>query len=347
MDYLEFESLLHAPARTGVLIQVVAAGGPADRAGVRLGDTLTQANGKPLRSLRDLIASLQPIEGEGDVRFDIVAVDGTARVVTLPRGQAGLSGVGVEQGKPAWRDLPDSEYEPNFAVAGREGEIWLGTRFGDNPAGYERMLVSREGDEWAYNHLTWFGGEHEGHAWAYKILVVSRHLLDRTLTTTAIENISGTEEEGQTRSTLLLADDNVWRGRAVDRSGNETTVETPVPSRAAINSYAVPLLATTLPLEEGARITVPVITEGDGSIRSRTRIECTGRDLVRVDGLERQAWRFVWAHYGSPYGNEVFWLADDRRIVRIDWGPDYGGCWCEEVPRDRIAEGIPDHIGLE
>ena len=347
MDYTEFESLLLSPACTGVIIQVVASGGPAEKADIQPGDTLTHANGTPLRTVRDLVSSLQPIEGEGDVKFDLVAADGRTRSVTLPRGQAGLGGVGVEQGRPAWRDVDDSDYEPDFSIAGREGEIWLGTRFGINPAGYERMRIRPRGEEYEYDHLTWFGGEHEGHEWAYKVRVVSRHLLDRALTTTAIEMVSGTEAEGQTRSVLELDARNVWRGTATDREGATNEVATPVPARAAINTYAVPLLATTLPLEAGARLTVPVITEGDGSVRSRTRLECTGRDRVTVDGVEREAWRFVWAHYGSPNGNEVFWIADDRRLVRIDWGPDYGGCWIEELPRGRVGEGIPDHIRVE
>ena len=66
-----------------------------------------------------------------------------------------------------------------------------------------------------------------------------------------------------------------------------------------------------------------------------------------VDGVEQFAWRFVWVHYGKLQGNEVIWVSDDRRILRIDWGPDYGGCWIEEMPRDRVDEGIPAHIRVE
>jgi hypothetical protein len=253
----------------------------------------------------------------------------------------------VEQGKPAWRDLDDSDYEPDYSIVGNDGELWLGTRFGDTPAGYERMSIRRLGEACEFDHLTWFGGEHEGNDWAYKVRVVSRHQLDRTLTTTAMEMVTGVEQEGQTRSVLELGADDVWRGTLTDRDGVEMEVETAVPARAAINTYAVPLLATTLPLKAGARLTVPVITEGDGSVRSRTRVECIGRDRVTVDGVEREAWRFVWAHYGSPNGNEVFWISDDRRLVRIDWGPDYGGCWCEEIPKERVAEGIPAHVKVE
>lgn len=57
------------PEVEGVLIRGVRQAGPADRAGLRRGDVIVEAAGRPIRSVDDLYAAL---DGEGDLELKIV-----------------------------------------------------------------------------------------------------------------------------------------------------------------------------------------------------------------------------------------------------------------------------------
>lgn len=58
--------------QTGLLLTGIAAGGPAERSGLLLGDTLLRLNGQPLKSLEDLLAILGPDTVDQRLKADIV-----------------------------------------------------------------------------------------------------------------------------------------------------------------------------------------------------------------------------------------------------------------------------------
>jgi S1-C subfamily serine protease len=69
-----------AGKRAGVLLRAVQAGGPADVAGLRVGDIITAIDGKPTpdqQTLQAVLASLQP---GTTVTIDVTRADGTAKV---------------------------------------------------------------------------------------------------------------------------------------------------------------------------------------------------------------------------------------------------------------------------
>jgi len=342
------ERRLLRPRATGLFVTWVPE--PPAAAGLAVGDTLVSAHEQPLRSVHELRAAFQPIEGESEpVPLGVVDAAGGARTLALPRGPLDLGCVPVEANRPAWDERPDAGGEPDLAFVSARQELWFAARFGETPAGYERLRVEPlpDGAGFRLDHLTRLGGETDGHAWSWRIRVASSHGRDALLSTTRVECEHGTAGQGVTRTEIELDDARVWRGARLHPDGTREVIERPMPVAAALPSYAVPLLAATMPLRAGARRTFPLLMEGDGTVRGRARLEVAGRDACRIDGLERDAWRVVWIHYGRPKGAETFWVTDDRRLVRIDWGEDYAGCWCEESTRERVAEELPDGVEPE
>ena len=69
---------------------------------------------------------------------------------------------------------------------------------------------------------------------------------------------------------------------------------------------------------------------------------------MKVDDEDVDAWCIVQRHYGlDAYGgDERMYVTDDRRLVRVDWGPNYAGCWGEAVDPADVLDGVPDHVKL-
>jgi len=101
-----------------------------------------------------------------------------------------------------------------------------------------------------------------------------------------------------------------------------------------------------MPLEEGATLTWLSAGDGSGRPASRARFRCVGRGTVAgIDG-DVEAYTFTWRSYGAhPQENDVrIHVDDERRPVRIDWGPDYGHCVSLLATRERALEGLPAHV---
>ena len=67
-----------------------------------------------------------------------------------------------------------------------------------------------------------------------------------------------------------------------------------------------------------------------------------------MKGKLTPAWCFVWKHWGEGGDNfERIHVSDERRIVRIEWGPHNGNCWCEAITKAEAGKGIPKNIKVE
>jgi hypothetical protein len=142
----------------------------------------------------------------------------------------------------------------------------------------------------------------------------------------------------------LVLEDGHWRGQRVNADDQLHTVDVPQPCAWSSIGYTAYLQATTLPQREGACLTYAVLAEGSGIVTRRQRLVCLGRSDVRVDGREVPVWTYELRHYGAYGECERFHITDDRRVARIDWGANYGGCWAEAVPREKLLEGVPERV---
>lgn len=342
----ELELALQSPRATGIFLVEVRRGSPADHAGFAPGDIVTEVGGTPTPDLDSFLKALQA-DGKGALVLEGVRHNGAPFAVELPSGRIGVQGYAVKAGTCAWRTAPDCPDAPHWSAFSRDSSTWLRSSFGKEPAGFERMHVRRRGDTVEFDHLTHFGGGEGAEQWAYRAHVISTHRLDPILTTISMECEFGTKGKGQESNRLALGLDGVWRGEGVDGTGAKKKIEEKPTVAAALNTYSVPMLALTMPLRAGARRAFPEVREGTGIVRSRSRLECLGREEVDVNGRRVPAWCFAWRHWGEGPNFERFYVSDQRRLVRIEWGPDYAGCWCEEVTKAEASKGIPKHIRVE
>ncbi|MCC6739011.1 MAG: PDZ domain-containing protein [Planctomycetia bacterium] len=342
----DLELALQSPRATGVFLVEVRPGSPAAAAGFAPGDIVTHAGGAPTPDLGAFLKAVQG-GGKGDVRLKGVRHDGGAFEVEVAAGRIGVQGYAVQAGTCAWRTAPDCGDPPDLSAFAKPASWWFRTSFGTDRAGYERVHVSPSRGGVEFDHLTFFGGGEGKERWAYRAHVRSTHRLDAVLGTVAVDCVFGTKEEGQETARAALGPDGIWRGEAADSKGQKRAIEERPAAATALNTYSVPFLALTLPLRAGARRAFPELREGSAAVRCRSRLECLGREDVAVNGRTVPAWVFAWRHWGESPNFERFFVSDDRRLVRIEWGPDYAGCWCEAVTKAEAARGIPGHIRVE
>jgi len=347
--FAHIEMLLAEPAADGMFLTFVTPGSPAAAVGFRPGDIVVAVGDTPTPDAKAFYGALQP-QGEDDKArtLKVLKSDGAEAAVEVPLPFRGYSACVVKKGVRAWEDLPDTEYEPDFSALHDGAEIWLRNSLEEERAGFERILIRREGDVLHVDTLFRLGGEHEGESWDYRTHSVSRHRLNKWLSVTRTAFWEGAPGEEELRGDMALGEDGMWRGRRGRPDGGEPEeVEFPAVAGNVLTPYNVTILPLTMPLEKGARVTFCGAGEGTALVSSRERMECTGKTTVQVDGEEVSAWCFEWRHYGEYGESEKFYVTDDRKLVRIDWGPNYAGCWAENVPEANVVDGVPEHVKVE
>jgi hypothetical protein len=251
----------------------------------------------------------------------------------------------VQEGVPAWTDVPDYDGEPDFSAFSDGVEHWMRNSFGEERAGYERVRICHDGDDRFLVDVDFrLGGETEGgETWDYITRGQSVHLRDKYLALRKSSFWEGRPEK--LTGAIELGDDNVWRGIHV-RNGEEKSVEIPQVVPQLLSSYTVTILPMTMPQEEGASLTYFHTYDGNGACSGRARLECVGKRTVTVCDEAVEAWGYAWRHYGTraPEEDEHFYVNDERKVVRIDWGPGYGGCWCDDAPKERVLADCPEFL---
>ncbi len=340
----EVESLLANPGASGIFLTAVVDGSPIAAHGAEVGDIITTVGGESIEDLRGFLMAMQPQpEGETTRELDVRKGDGTDVTWTVEVPLKGYSHCVVKEGECAWEDIPDSDYEPDFSALADGVEIWLRNSFGDDRAGFERVLVAHDGDLLRLKTLFRIGDDDAEYGkWDYRTRGRSAHRFDRSMSTVETAFWEGSPGEEVLTGDVVLGDDGHWRGKH-----GEKDVAIPAPADTGITPYTIMVLPLTMPLEEGASLTVNMCGEGTGFVTCRGRLRNCGREDVSVDGVTVSAWCFRQFHYGVYEEEERFYVSDDRRLVRVDWGPGYNNCTAELVDADHVLDGVAPHITVE
>lgn len=347
--FADIEEMLASPAATGLFLTAFRPGCPLLERGAAPGDIVTAVGEAAVDSLGGYLQAMQP-QGEDDKTrvLSVRKVDGTTTTFEVPTPLTGYGYCVVKAGESAWEQVPDTSYDPDFSGLEDGTEIWLRNSLGDELAGFERLLVKRRGDLLEIDTLFRLGGDDpQAGKWDYRTRALSTHRLDRWLSVVRTAFWEGSPGEEQMSGDVTLDDDGVWRGRHGQPDGTEKTAEFPAVSPHVMTPYTLMVLPLTMPLEKGASVTVVMVGDGSGVASSRRRIECTGRETVTVDGADVDTWCFAWHHYGEVEGTEKFYVSDDRRLVRVEWGPGYGNCNAELVEAEHVLDGVPEHVTVE
>lgn len=347
--FAEVEALLARPHADGVFVHYIKPGSAPEAAGLRAGDTIVQVDGKAMPDTKAFYPAMQPkASGKPPERaLEVIRADASRTKLTLPAAVADMHFCTVRRGESAWTPVPDYEEEANFSAFARGTEWLLRNSFGDETAGWERLGIERNGEELSVEIDFRIGGaQPDGKTWEFCKRLVSRHRLDRHLSLLQTTSYNGKPGSEKFAGGVELGPDGQWRGERVDAQGQRQPVHYPASAPQVLTGYAVTLLPVTMPLRKGASKTYFHANEGVGVATCRCRLECTGKKKVKSAGCELEAWEIAWRHYGMrpPEDDEYFYVTDERKIVRIDWGPEYGGCWCEAIPKTQMTKGVPKHL---
>ena len=338
------ETRLLSPPADGVMVTHVVPRSAFADAGVRAGDVVVAVGDSAAPDRPTFLRAFQPRnDGPPSVRLRILTVDGATRTLDTPLPLGGVSVCGVRAGVAAWEVLDDPPDAPDLSVFEQDGALWLRNSLGTARAGYEILVWRRAGDLLDLDvHFALGGDDGHGGAWRYVTRSRSTHRLERGLPV-----VRSAFWEMDVLRGDVAQEGGTWRGVRGRPDGTTEPVERPA-TGPMTTAYTSTLLPLTMPLRTGARLTVVSANDGVPLPACRVRFVCTGRGTVRVDGADVDAWCIVQRHYGldSYGGDERFHVTDDRRLVRVDWGPNYADCWGELVPPGDVLDGAPPGVQL-
>ncbi len=342
------EKRLMSPPVDGVMLTLVDPDSPLHSAGARPGDVIVALDGKGPPSLRALYECLRPADDATDALAATVRLSNGASVeASLPRDRRGFAACDVKRARTGWDDWPDGDHEPDLSAFADGTDLWWRNSLGGTPAGFEHARIRATDEHIEIDSLMWIGGKQpDGATWSYRARGETKHRRDRWMSITRTAFWEGDPGDEVLKGDVHF-DGERWTGVHGAAGGRQEDVGFPPFGGPAVTPYRVAFLALTMPLRQHAALTFYVAGDGTGRVTCRNRLICTGRAKVDVAGRSVDAWRFEWKHYGEYGGNELFFVTDDRRLVRIEWGPNYSGCVSEAVSADEVMVGAPAHIRME
>jgi len=127
----ELRTHFGAPEEAGVMVSSVEAGSPAEKAGLKVGDIISEVDGKPVRSSWELSAKVRGYE-EGQQAPLEVWRDGKVQNLTA---------------SITLRERPEFDMGPLFAKGGEDGPMRLHLREMGGPGGPHIRIAGPEGAE--------------------------------------------------------------------------------------------------------------------------------------------------------------------------------------------------------
>lgn len=341
------EKLLAHPPCSGLCATFISEDPSMEGAEIAVGDIVTKVNGVDVLTVKDLLKQLQPTDAR-DVNEVVVLRGSNLVTCKIPVHAKNFEVCAVSHNKPSWETKADTDYVPDFSRLISRGTIWLRNSFEDTCAGYERIHVECQDDTFDVSinfHLS--GGDGEAR-WHHATRIASVHRADKYLSLLRTAYWVGQGKEETLHGELQLKDGH-WHGTRRTPGGDEQELVRPANRASLITGYTQTILPITMPLIKDACLSVILVSDGKVNPRGRTRFECKGRERVVNSQGEHLAWKFVARTYGTRPEEECirFFLSDDRTLVRLDWGPDYGNCWCEEVSAGELHDSVPPEMKPE
>ena len=111
------------PDAQGLVVERVAPGSPAAKAGIKPGDVMVRAGGKPLKKVADLIAAVQKAK-ETDLALEVLHGGKTQKITVKPakRPAEGKEGVSREELQKARKRLQETLHQTQKAARTRMRE---------------------------------------------------------------------------------------------------------------------------------------------------------------------------------------------------------------------------------
>jgi serine protease Do len=102
-------------SRAGALVSVVAAGGPADKAGIKAGDVITEFNGRPVTNTSDLQKSVTATKPGTSVSVKVVR-NGKEQSLNATVEELDLDAERGQQARTNQRDQPEEQGQDSFGL---------------------------------------------------------------------------------------------------------------------------------------------------------------------------------------------------------------------------------------
>lgn len=314
------DRVVRAPGATGALLTTVTPDGEAYRAGLREGDIVLRFAGKPVLTAATLTKLIES-SANADVNAVLYFRETREGETTVRKGALGISSVSVQKGKAVPERLA-TPYAPNFDAI-TSGDSYYDFVNAGKKAGFEHRKIEVNGDDIQVDHLVRFKmPEFDGNL--HMELTLKR---GRTLPVQRVRFHQGRELTCSVKREGVLL-----RGQL---DGKDTQVRV---AENALPSWAIDLVALTMPRKIGECVRFSMLNEGDLSITTHYELYCDAKEKVRAGGKEWEAYRYVASRFGSVANR--FWITEDNRIVRSD----FNGPWGELTDRESALKGLPSGV---
>ncbi len=320
-------AILAAPPVNGLLLVEVYAGSVAEGARLRPGDILTAYGAKQPRSITELRAAISasPKGKLVTLAYRRGKATGTAKVKP---GLLGVDAVPVTAGKSI-RPRAATAFSPDLSRL-HPGTLWYAFEWKGKHVGFERRSLSLDQNSVRIDHVVRF----KTPEFEERLRMRMDLLRQPGLPFDAILLESGDQDV-----TRLQRIGPILTGSARLR-GVERSITQEAPSDL-LPTWALDLVATTLPQRRGACLRYTSLSEGSARPERFCELYCAGPQVLKLDGKDVATHRFEAARLGQVRGK--YWLDESGRLVRADYGGPVA------VLRDEAAalRGLPVALKLD
>jgi ribosomal-protein-alanine N-acetyltransferase len=318
------DDALAKPAATGVLIAEIVDGGSAAKAGLTVGDIITNFGGTAVtdqKSFRDArtAAARQP-----EVPVTVVR-DGRPIPVTVAGGPLGVKTVPVREGVAAELLPAASGAAIDLSQAKFPIDAWYSVEIDKKKAGYQHVMLTRDGDqitlktELAFSNKDSDGDVHDQH---YVESVELKSLTNPQLISSKHRFVPGNFENtgkveavpgGKSNWFSTAAWQEMVGDKPVTKTGRTTV---PAPSDL-LPDFGLELLAAYLPTAAGSCCHLTVMNAGAGDLTDRAALKAVGQEEIEVGGKKVRAARIDCHTIGDI--SRTVWVDDKHQVVRARW----------------------------
>ncbi len=340
------DALYAKPPATGLLILRMNDDGQAAALGLLPGDILVSYDGQALTTSDGLRALTSAHHGRSGL--ELIAMRGEQRVtvkaVGAPLGVF-LAEVqrGVDSGKRARRAVPlpaaTGARLDLTRLPGKPIDAWHEFHFTATKVGFEHFTLSMVGDRLHCSECFAFTLESAGG------LVHSRTVAEATTEAQPrLLSAHGVGDAGSTTDVQVLdGPDGLFlvhtsTAPQADTAPPRTTTTRLIAPRDLIDLNLLFPLATCMPRTLGACVHFSVFDERQGAILPIALLVERHEALELADGARVDAWA-VRLH-GTRGPGWTTWVDDGGRILKNDFGPDYGGAWSTLSTKDAALAGL-------